>query len=53
MTVLDVHSPQKVRNEDVRSKCRWSAYDGKVFPGRARWTVVGGEVLMDDFEMIS
>ncbi len=51
-TVLDVHSPEKVRNEDVRSKCGWSPYEGKEFPGRARWTIVGGEPLLDDFEPV-
>ena len=51
--VLDLHSPEKVRNEHVRSKCGWSPYQGKEFPGRVRWTVVGGELLMDDFEMVT
>ncbi len=48
--VLDLHSPERVRNEDVRSKCGWSPYEGKEFPGRARWTVSRGRVLLDDFE---
>ena len=51
--VLDLHSPEVVRNEDVRSKCGWSPYEGREFPGRVRWTVIGGTTLVDDFEPVS
>jgi dihydroorotase len=51
LTVLDVHSPVKVTKDAVRSKCGWSPYEGREFPGRVRWTVSGGNVLMDDFEI--
>jgi len=50
--ILDIHSPEKVRNDQVRSKCGWSPYDGREFPGRIRWTIYGGEVLLDDYEMV-
>jgi dihydroorotase (multifunctional complex type) len=50
--ILDIHSPEKARNEQVRSKCGWSPYDGREFPGRIRWTIYGGEVLLDDYEMV-
>ena len=51
-SVLDLHSPEIVRKDDVRSRCGWSPYEGKEFPGRARWVICEGEVLMDDFELI-
>ncbi|MDE1853812.1 MAG: dihydroorotase family protein [Thaumarchaeota archaeon] len=51
-TVIDMHSPETVRDDDVESKCGWSPYDGKEFPGRARWTISGGKVLMDDYELV-
>ena len=51
--VLDLHSPEVVKDDDVRSKCGWSPYEGEEFPGRARWVVRGGELLMDDFEQVS
>jgi dihydroorotase (multifunctional complex type) len=51
--ILDMKSNETVRSEDVRSKCGWSPYEGKEFPGRARWTVRGGEVLLDDYELVT
>jgi dihydroorotase (multifunctional complex type) len=52
-TILDLDSPERVRREDVRSKCGWSPYEGKEFPGKARWTIANGEALLDDYEMVS
>ncbi|MDG6909787.1 MAG: dihydroorotase family protein [Nitrososphaerota archaeon] len=51
--VLDLRASEVVKNESVRSKCGWSPYEEKEFPGRARWVVRGGELLMDDFEQVS
>lgn len=50
--VLDVHSPSRVSNDDVKSKCGWSPYEGREFPGGTRWTIRRGEVLVDDFEVV-
>lgn len=50
-TILDIHSPEKVTSDGVRSKCGWSPYEGKEFPGRVRWTIRGGEPLLDDYEL--
>ncbi len=52
-TILDISSPEKVTAEEVRSKCGWSPYEGIEFPGRVRWTIRGGEVLLDDYELAS
>ncbi len=51
-SVLDLHSPEKVEGESLRTKCGWSPYEGREFPGRARWTLVAGEALLDDFEFV-
>ncbi|MFI5404801.1 MAG: dihydroorotase family protein [Candidatus Gagatemarchaeaceae archaeon] len=51
--ILDISSPEKVTAEEVRSKCGWSPYEGIEFPGRVRWTIRGGEVLLDDYELVS
>ncbi len=50
-TVLDPRSEEKVSNDRAQTKCGWSPYEGQEFPGRARWVVRKGEVLMDDFEL--
>jgi dihydroorotase len=51
LTILDLHSPESVSSDSVRSKCGWSAYEGKKFPGKARWTIRGGEPMLDDYEL--
>jgi dihydroorotase len=51
-SILDIWSPEVVRAEDVRSKCGWSPYEGTEFPGRTRWTIRGGELLLDDYEQV-
>lgn len=51
-SIIDLNSPERVRSDAVWSKCGWSPYDGKEFPGRARWTVARGQLLLDDYEMV-
>jgi dihydroorotase len=53
LTVVDMHASEVVKNDDVRSKCGWSPYAGREFPGRARWVLSRGDILMDDFEQVS
>jgi len=52
-SVLDLHSPEKVRQEDLKTKCAWSPYEGKEFPGRVRWTIVKGEAVLEDYEVVA
>jgi dihydroorotase len=51
ITILDLHSPEEVRGDTIQSKCGWSPYEGRTFPGRVRWTMLSGEPLIDDFEV--
>jgi dihydroorotase len=51
--VIDLHSPETVRNTDIRSRCGWSPYEGREFPGRIRWTISKGELLVDEFEPVT
>ena len=51
-TILDIHSPEKVNRDDLRSKCAWSPYEGREFPGRIRWTISRGDALLDDYEAV-
>lgn len=51
LTVLDLRSKERVKADGLYTKCGWSPYEGMTFPGRARWTLVGGRVLLDDFQL--
>jgi dihydroorotase len=51
--ILDLESPERVGRDDVRSKCGWSPYEGREFPGRVRWTIAKGVALLEDYEMAS
>jgi dihydroorotase len=52
LSILDIRSPEVVKGKDVRSKCGWSPYEGKEFPGRMKWTIRGGEQLLADYEQL-
>ena len=49
--ILDMGTPERVSGERLMTKCGWSPYEGVEFPGRVRWTIRGGEALLEDFEM--
>jgi dihydroorotase len=51
LTILDLKSPEKVTSESLMTKCAWSPYEGVEFPGRVRFTVFGGKILLDDTVM--
>lgn len=51
LAVLSMKSEDRVSRDELQTKCGWSPYEGMVFPGRARWTVVGGRVALDDFQL--
>jgi dihydroorotase len=52
LSIVDIWSPEVVRAENVRSKCGWSPYEGIEFPGRTRWTIIGGDPCLDDCEQV-
>ena len=44
LTVLDLKTPYVVTRESLKTKCRWSPFEGVSFPGSVRHTVVRGHV---------
>lgn len=52
LCVLDLAFPERVKPDELMTKCRWSPYEGKEFPGGARWTIRGGETLVEDFRVV-
>jgi dihydroorotase len=51
ITILDTKAEETVDSGSLMTKCGWSPYEGETFPGRARWVIRRGKVLMDDFHM--
>jgi len=51
LSIVDMSSPEVVKEASVRSKCGWSPYEGKTFPGRTKWTMILGEPLLANFEL--
>jgi dihydroorotase len=49
--VVDLDSPETVRPDGLLTKCGWSPYEGRRFPGRVRWTIRDGKTLVDDFTL--
>jgi len=43
LTLIDM-KPETFQRKSVRSKCGWSPYEGREFPGRCKATIVGGNV---------
>jgi dihydroorotase len=52
LTILDLSSSEKVSVDKLMTKCGWSPYEGWEFPGKVRWTVRSGEVLLEDYELV-
>lgn len=43
LTILDKKGRTKIRKEDLQTKCKWSPFEGVVFPGRVVATIVRGK----------
>ena len=52
LSLIDLKAREKATSQGTRSKCGWTPYDGVEFPGRVRWTIYGGKVLVDNFELL-
>jgi len=53
LTVIDLDKVQKVRNEDVMSKCGWTPYNGMTLKGWPVMTIVNGNVVFDNGKIIN
>lgn len=45
ITVLDTAGITTIRNEDMKTKCGWTPFDGLKFPGRIACTIYRGKIL--------
>jgi dihydroorotase len=47
LTILDMQRTT-VEKKDLKTKCRWSPYEGYEFPGKAIYTIYQGKILMEN-----
>lgn len=44
LTILKTSAPETITAEMLKTKCRWSPFEGVTFPGRVAMTIVRGKV---------
>ena len=45
LTILDTNLPWRVTKQNIKTKVGWSPYEGIIFPGRAKYTVIRGKIF--------
>jgi len=45
LTVIDPNTPTLVKKEDLKTKCGWSPFTGKSFPGSVAYTIIRGKIM--------
>ena len=51
-TIVDLNKVIKIKNENIESKCGWSPFDGYKFKGTPIYTIIAGEIKMQDGKII-
>ncbi len=44
LTVLDMNEPVTITKEKLKTKCKWSPFEGVTFPGSVAMTIIKGEI---------
>jgi len=47
ITIVDLEAKEKVKAENLYTKCGWSPFEGMELKGKVKWTVVGGQIVYD------
>jgi dihydroorotase-like cyclic amidohydrolase len=47
LVILDMEKVETIRNENIVSKCGWSAFEGKTFKGAADTVLLRGTVIAE------
>lgn len=48
LTLVDLHSPWTVHEENILYKCRWSPFEGETFDARITHTIVSGHLVYEN-----
>ena len=51
-TIVDLNKEIEIKNENIESKCGWSPFDGFKFKGTPVYTIIGGDIKMQDGKII-
>ena len=51
-TIVDLNKIIEIKNENIESKCGWSPFDGYKFKGTPIYTIIAGEIKMQDGKII-
>ena len=51
-TIVDLKKEIEIKNENIESKCGWSPFNGYKFKGVPIYTVIGGDIKMQDGKII-
>lgn len=52
LVIVDLEKRQAVRNDDLLTKCKWSPFEGKILKGWPVATIVNGNVVYENGEII-
>ena len=52
LTIVDLNKVIEIKNENIESKCGWSPFNGQKFKGTPIYTIIGGEIKMQDGKII-
>ena len=44
LTIIDPDNPLTVTAQALKTKCGWSPFEGRTFPGRVKYTIIAGAV---------
>ena len=51
-TIVDLNKEIEIKNENIESKCGWSPFNGFKFKGTPIYTIIGGDIKMQDGKII-
>ena len=51
-TIVDLKKEIEIKNENIESKCGWSPFNGYKFTGAPIYTIIGGDIKMQDGKII-
>ncbi len=51
-TIVDMSKTIEIKNEKIESKCGWSPFDGYKFKGTPVYTIINGDIKMQDGKIL-